>query len=75
MNPPAPPGHGERGHHGPKWLRLLAVVFTIAAVGSFLLVATDLLIGRTPAGDLFITALNALAAAVLWREISKQAQI
>jgi hypothetical protein len=31
-----------------------------------------LLIDRPAAGDLFIAFLNALAAAVLWREISKQ---
>ena len=74
MNPPASLGRGNRGHHGRRWLRLLAVVFTIAAVGSLALVVTDLLIGRPPAGDLFIAGLNAVAAAVLWREVSKQAR-
>jgi len=49
-------------------------MFTVAAVGSLLLVAVDLLIGRAAAGDLFIAFLNALAAAVLWREVSKQAR-
>lgn len=71
MNPPASLGRGDRGYPGHRWLRLLAVVFTIAAVGSLLLVATDLLIGRPPAGDLFVTCLNALASGVLWREVSK----
>ncbi|MEV7663545.1 hypothetical protein [Paenarthrobacter sp. NPDC089316] len=73
MNPPASPGHGNRGHHRHRWLRLLAVVFSIAAAGSLVLVATDLLIGRPPVGDLFIACLNALAAVVLWR-VSKQAR-
>jgi hypothetical protein len=72
MNPLASLGRGDRGRPGHKWLRLLAVVFTIAAVGALVLVVTDLLIGRPPAGDLFIACLNSLAAAVLWREISKQ---
>ncbi|WP_431230833.1 hypothetical protein [Paenarthrobacter nicotinovorans] len=70
MSEPAP--LGSESHRGRVWLRLLAVVFTIAAAGSLLLVATDLLIDRPAAGDLFIAFLNALAAAVLWREISKQ---
>lgn len=73
MNPPASLGDGNRGHHWPKWLRLLAVVFTIATIGSLLLVATDFIVGRPSAGDLFIACLNALAAAVLWREVSRRA--
>ncbi|AOY73942.1 hypothetical protein ARZXY2_4443 (plasmid) [Arthrobacter sp. ZXY-2] len=48
---------------------MLAVVFSLAAVGSLALVVTDLLIGRVSAGDLFIAGLNALAAAVLWQEV------
>ncbi|WP_284986807.1 hypothetical protein [Arthrobacter sp. fls2-241-R2A-172] len=72
MTPPAPLGHGKRGYHGHRWLLSLAVVFTIAAAGSLLLVATDLLIGRPPAGDLFVACLNVLAAVVLWREVSNQ---
>ncbi|TQS88612.1 hypothetical protein EU811_20940 [Arthrobacter sp. TS-15] len=71
MNPPASLERGDRGHRGLRWLRLLAVVFTIAALGSLVLVVTDLLIGRPPAGDLFIACLNALAAVVLRREVSK----
>jgi len=47
-------------------------VFTVAAVASLLLLATDLLIGRQPAGDLFIAFLNGLAAAMLWRVVSQQ---
>ncbi len=71
MNPPAYLGHGDGGPHRHRWLRLLAVVFSIATVGSLLLVATDLVIGRSPAGDLFIAGLNALTAAVLWRVVPK----
>lgn len=46
-------------------LRLLVVVFTVAAVGSIVLVAVDMVVGRPAAGDVFITVLNALAAFVL----------
>lgn len=73
MGEPAPLGRMHRGHHGHGWFRLLAFIFTIAAVGSLGLVALDLLIGRPAAGDLFIAFLNALAAEVLWREVSNQA--
>lgn len=55
------PGRPSRG------LRLLAVVFTAAAVGSLLLVAVDLAVGRAAAGDGFIALLNSLAAVVFWR--------
>jgi hypothetical protein len=45
----------------------LAVVFTVAAVGSVALVAVDLIVGRPAAGDLFIAFLNSLAAVGLWQ--------
>lgn len=71
MSEPAPPE--RESQHGRVRL-LLAVVFTITAAGSLVLVAVDLLIGRPAAGDLFIACLNALAAVVLWREVSKPAR-
>jgi hypothetical protein len=43
------------------------VVFTLAALGSVVLVAVDLVVGRPAAGDLFIACLNGLAAVVLRR--------
>ena len=48
-------------------LRILAVVFTVAAVGSLVLVAVDLTIGRPASGDVFIAFLNGVAAVMLWR--------
>jgi hypothetical protein len=42
-------------------------VFTFAAVGSLLLVAVDLAVGRPAGGDVFIAFLNSLAAVVFWR--------
>jgi hypothetical protein len=54
--------------------RILAVVFTVAAAGSLVLVVVDLVIGRPAAGDVFIAILNNLAAAVLWRGSSEQAR-
>ncbi|WP_205754706.1 hypothetical protein [Pseudarthrobacter sp. NamE5] len=51
----------------PRVLRILTVVFTVAAVGSLVLVALDLIVGRPAAGDAFIAFLNSLAAAALWR--------
>ncbi|PTT69090.1 hypothetical protein [Arthrobacter sp. HMWF013] len=48
-------------------LKILTVVFTVAAVGSMVLVAADLLVGRPAAGDLFIAFLNSLAAVALLR--------
>jgi len=48
-------------------LRILAVVFTVAAAGSLVLVAVDLAIGRPAAGDVFIAFLNSVAAVMLWR--------
>lgn len=48
-------------------MKVLAAVFTVAAVGSVVLVAMDLVVGRPAAGDLFIAFLNSLAAVALWR--------
>ena len=62
--------HGA-GMESPRVLRFLAVVFTVAAAGSLVLVVLDLVIGRPAAGDIFITVLNALAALWLWRKASK----
>jgi hypothetical protein len=55
-------------------LRLLAVVFTVAAVGSLMLVAVDMVVGRSAAGDVFIAFLNCLAAVVLWRRVLEQSR-
>lgn len=57
---------------GDRWftrrlMKILAVVFSVAAVGSVMLVAVDLVVGRPAAGDLFIAFLNSLAAVGLWR--------
>lgn len=43
------------------------MVFTIAAIGSVVLVVVELVVGRPAAGDLFIAFLNSLAAVALWR--------
>ena len=48
-------------------LQILVVVFTVAAVGSLVLVAVDLAIGRPARGDVFIAVLNSVAAVMLWR--------
>jgi len=48
-------------------LRILAVVFTVAAAGSLVLVAVDLAIVRPASGDVFIAFLNSVAAGSLWR--------
>ena len=72
MGEPAPLGRVHRGHHGHGWFWWLAVIFTLAGVGSLALVVVDLLIGRPAAGDLFIAFLNVLAAAVLWQKVSNQ---
>ena len=80
MTEPAPrdnrPGRARRGAglDSPRVLRVLAVVFTVAAAGSLTLVALDLVIGRPAAGDIFITVLNALTAFLLWRKASKHAR-
>ncbi|MET3810855.1 hypothetical protein [Arthrobacter sp. UYEF3] len=55
-----------------KVLLFLAVVFTVAAAGALALVVLDLVIARPPAGDVFITVLNALAALLLWRRVLAQ---
>ncbi|WP_223987917.1 hypothetical protein [Arthrobacter sp. NicSoilB8] len=75
MTEPAPRdgSPGRAGHRAgldsPRVLRVLAVVFTATASGALALVVLDLVIGRPAAGDLFITALNTLAAFVLWRRV------
>jgi hypothetical protein len=48
-------------------LRILAIVFGLAAAGSLVLVAADLFIGRPATGDVFIAILNSFVALVLWR--------
>jgi len=75
------PGPPHRAPHGaglesPRVLRFLAVVFTVAAAGSLVLVVVvlDLVIGRPAAGDVFTTVLNSLAAFVLWRKFSALAR-
>jgi hypothetical protein len=78
MTEPAPrdnrPSRAGRGAvlGSPRVLRVLAVVFTLTAAGALALVGLDLFIARPAAGDVFITALNALAACVLWRRVSAQ---
>ena len=70
MSDPAPrPGRPSRV------LRILAVVFPVAAVGSLALVAVDLMIGRPVAGDLFIAVLNSVVAVVLWHRLPKEARV
>ena len=68
MSDPAPQSE-RRGSGGlsPRARRILAGVFTFAAVGSLLLVAVDLAVGRPAEGDVFIALLNSLAAVVFWR--------
>jgi hypothetical protein len=53
-------------------LRILVVVFVLAAAGSLALVAVDLLVHRPAAGDVFIAVINSIVATVLWRELAKQ---
>lgn len=80
MSDPAQrPGLPDRVRHGkegpsPRVHRILAVVFTVAAAGSVVLVGVDLVIGRPATGDVFIAILNSLAAAVLWRDSAEQAR-
>jgi hypothetical protein len=63
MIEPVPrPGGRPRGV-----LQILVVVFTVAAVGSLVLVAVDLAIGRPASGDVFIAVLNSVVAVMLWR--------
>ncbi|MFC8523393.1 hypothetical protein [Pseudarthrobacter sp. NPDC057230] len=72
MSDPAPrPGHSSEGRRASAWTsprtsRVLAVVFTVAALGSVVLVVVDLVISRPAAGDLFIVFLNGFAAVILW---------
>ena len=72
MSDPAPrPGHNGEARRASAWMsprtrRVLAVVFTVAALGSVVLVVVDLVVGRPAAGDLFIVVLNGLAAVILW---------
>lgn len=56
------------------WLRFGAVLFTVAAAALLVVVGVDVFIGRPAAGDLFSAGLNALAAVVLWKLVSKQAR-
>jgi len=80
MTEPAPrdnrPDRAGRGAvlDSPRVLRVLAVVFTVAAAGALALVVVDLVIARPAAGDVFITVLNALAAFVLWRRVLEQSR-
>ncbi|MET4592720.1 hypothetical protein [Arthrobacter sp. 754] len=70
---PVRAGRGA-GLDSPRVLRVLAVVFTVAAAGALALVVLDLVIARPAAGDVFITALNALAAFLLWRRVLEQSR-
>ncbi|KUM37470.1 hypothetical protein [Arthrobacter sp. EPSL27] len=72
-NRPDRAGRGP-GLDSPRVLRVLAVVFTVAAAGALTLVVLDLVIARPAAGDVFITALNALAAFLLWRRVLEQSR-
>jgi len=65
------PGHNSEARRASAWLsprtcRVLAVVFTVGALGSVVLVVVDLVVGRPAAGDLFIVFLNGFAAVILW---------
>lgn len=53
-------------------LRILVVVFVLAAAGSLVLVAVDLFIGRPAMGDVFVAILNGFVALVLWRRLAEQ---
>ncbi|TLM83659.1 hypothetical protein FDW83_09375 [Pseudarthrobacter sp. NamE2] len=68
---PRPGRSGEAGRasawKSPRAWRVLAVMFSVAAIGSVVLVVVDLVLGRPAAGDLFIAFLNSLAAVALWR--------
>ena len=78
MSDPTPHlGRGSQARRGSAWKSprarlVLAVVFTVAAIGSMVLVAVDLVVGRPAAGDLFIAFLNSLAAVALWRLSSER---
>ena len=50
-------------------MKILAVVFSVAAVASVVLVvlvAVDLIVGRPAAGDIYIAVLNSAVAAACW---------
>jgi hypothetical protein len=72
MSDPAPhPDNNSEARGGSAWTsprtcRVLVVVFTVAALGSVVLVVVDLVVSRPAAGDLFIVFLNGLAAVILW---------
>jgi len=72
MNDPEaqhPGGRSGRQRTGPDYSRLkriLALIFTAAAAGCWVLVAVDLVVGRPAGGDVFIAALNTVAAAAFW---------
>ena len=70
---PGRAGHGA-GLDSPRVLRVLAVVFTVAAAGAMALVVLDLVVGRPAAGDVFISVLTALAALLLWRRVLAQSR-
>jgi hypothetical protein len=53
-------------------LRTMVVVFVLAAAGSLVLVAVDLVIGRPATGDVFIAILNSFVALVLGRGLAEQ---
>ncbi|MCT9626025.1 hypothetical protein HWD94_12960 [Pseudarthrobacter equi] len=72
MNDPEaqhPGGRSGRPRTGPDYSRIqriLVLIFTAAAAGCWVLVAADLAVGRPAGGDVFIAALNTLAAAAFW---------
>jgi hypothetical protein len=47
-------------------MKIVAVVFSIAAGTSVVLVPVDLIIGRPAAGDIYIAVLNSAVAAACW---------
>ena len=57
--------HGWRPPTGGS-MKIVAVVFSVAAGASVVLVAVDLIIGRPAAGDIYIAVLNSAVAAVCW---------
>ncbi|PNH77923.1 hypothetical protein [Arthrobacter sp. AFG20] len=72
MNDPVaqhPSGRSGRTRPGQGYSRIqriMALVFTAAAAACWVLVAADLVVGRPAGGDVFIAALNTLAAAAFW---------
>jgi len=72
MNDPAaqhPNGRSGRPRTEPGYSRIqriLSLIFTAAAAACWALVAADVVVGRPAGGDVFIAALNTLAAATLW---------